>query len=64
MFGAIAAALSVDVQQAFRACDICESINCVEISLFSETPWWSCCSMGLQGGCLGITPPISLDREG
>lgn len=52
MFGAIAAALSVDVQQAFRACDICESINCVEISLFSETPWWSCCISRVPGVCM------------
>lgn len=37
-------------RSALRSCSFCKHINCVEISLFTEQPWWSCCVPQGSGG--------------
>jgi len=49
--GCIAAGASTEVQDVFRSCTFCEKINCVEISLFTSQPWWSCCIAKTPGTC-------------
>ena len=52
MAGTAAVAIgSSEVQELFRQCEACQSFNCVEITLFSDEPWWSCCAMTSQGSC-------------
>jgi len=47
----VAAAVSTDVQEFGRSCEVCENINCIEITLFTEQPWWSCCIATVPGTC-------------
>jgi len=47
----VAAMLSPDVKQVFRSCTACEQLNCVEITLFTNKPWWSCCVAQAPGTC-------------
>ena len=47
---AILAAFSTGMQEALRACPFCKHFNCVEISLFTNKPWWSCCLSAARGG--------------
>ena len=47
----VAVALSSELQDTLRACSFCDSINCVEISWFSDEPWWSCCLAQAPGTC-------------
>jgi len=48
---ALVAAISSDAMAFFRSCTFCERLNCVEISLFSSEPWWSCCFADRPYGC-------------
>lgn len=48
---ALVAAISSDAMAFFRSCTFCERLNCVEISLFSSEPWWSCCFADTPYGC-------------
>jgi len=45
------AAISADAMAFFRSCDFCERINCVEITLFTDAPWWSCCTAQVPMAC-------------
>lgn len=47
---AIAAACSPSLQDQFRTCDFCASINCVEFSWFTDEPWYSCCLTSVGSG--------------
>ena len=53
---AVASTTSTRVQHALRECTFCRHINCVEFSLFSEVPWWSCCLVGDSLGPLDESP--------
>jgi len=48
---AVAAGTSPGFKSSLRSCSFCEHINCVEISLFTEQPWWSCCLSHGSGAC-------------
>ena len=48
---AVAAGTSPGFKSSLRSCSFCEHINCVEISLFTEQPWWSCCFSHGSGAC-------------
>eukprot|EP00967_Tisochrysis_lutea_P099917 scaffold148700_cov34-Tisochrysis_lutea.AAC.3 len=41
--GCIVLGVSSDARDKFRECEFCEKLNCVEITLFTSAPWWSCC---------------------
>ena len=47
----LAAAFSTSLQISLRACPFCKHANCVEISLFTTAPWWSCCLSSAAGAC-------------
>ena len=48
---AVTVATEATVQQVFRACEACLSLNCIEIDWFTSEPWWSCCVATLPGKC-------------
>ena len=35
--------LDRNVLETLRSCEFCHLVNCVEVSFFTTTPWWSCC---------------------
>ena len=45
-----------ELQERFRACEWCQTINCVEISWFTTEPWWSCCIARAASGTCMIEP--------
>merc|ERR1712139_367597 len=53
MGAAVGVMLSSDLKDFFRTCPFCDAINCIPM------PWWSCCSLSLQGSCVGLTPPAN-----
>ena len=54
--GTFAAVTSTELQERFRACEWCQTINCVEISWFTTEPWWSCCIARAASGTCMIEP--------
>lgn len=49
--GCVIVIWSTDAKALLRQCDWCDSINCVEISLFTDRLWWSCCVAQAPGSC-------------
>ena len=45
-----------ELQERFRACEWCQTINCVEISWITTEPWWSCCIARAASGTCMIEP--------
>jgi len=41
--GCIVLAVSSGARETLRECQFCARLNCVEITLFTSSPWWSCC---------------------
>ena len=51
---AIGVGSSPSMQEYFRGCEFCERINCVEVSWFTNEPWFRCdiAQLKSSGGCL------------